>query len=298
MDVVIKILASTEVDVNKWNALVKKYQAPIYAQYNYIHTLCKKWKVLVVNDYELILPIPYKTKLAIPYAYSVPFIQQLGFIGDIRLINDFAAITKAVKKCVKLGEIYANHLNRFLLKQEINVTEKLNLILPLDKSYNALQANFSKDALRNIAKANKQNFYYSEEVDIATCLRLYQENYGSKLEDISGKDYQNFEKLCLHLSKTNHCFCRAVYIEEEIVACAIILKDENKLYNIANTTTAKGKKLSANYFLFSNLLHEFALTNLILDFEGSSIAGIRKFYESFGGIPEPYFMWQLNFLKF
>lgn len=298
MDITISVLTSKEIDVYKWNTLVKAYKAPIYAHYHYINTLCKKWKALVINDYELVLPIPYKTKLGIPYSYSVPFIQQLGFIGNIELIKDFSAITKAIKKVAKLGEIYANHNNQFLLNEQINVVEKLNLILPLQKTYQQLQENFSKDALRNIAKAEKQNFEYSLNTGISVCVQLYKTNYASKMKNIINRDYENFEKLCQDFVNDKQCISRSVLLDGVIVACTILFKDDYRLYNVANTTTTKGKTLSANYFLFRSLIQEFASSGLIVDFEGSEIPGVRKFYEGFGAIPKPYFMWKFNFLKF
>ncbi len=291
MDGSIKILKSTEINIEKWNALVNDSKAPIYAQYHYLDGVCKTWKALVWNDYELILPIPYKTKFFIPYAYSVPFIQQLGFIGNLSI--DFSTIKKAIKKIVRAGEIYANHTNSFLLQEKINIVQKLNLVLPLQQSYEQIQSNFSNDTLRNIGKANKQNFDYRDDIDIETCVNLYQENYGYKMQNIAQTDYLSFAKVCKYFAQKQQCFCRAVQYENDIVACAIILKDEHKLYNLANTTTAKGKKLSANYFLFNSLLKEFSLSNLALDFEGSEIAGVKKFYESFDAKPEPYFMWKL-----
>lgn len=293
----INILLPNEIDVAKWDALVSKVNAPIYCTYNFINSLSQNWKALVVNDYELVLPIPYKTKLTIPYAYSVPFIQQLGFIGNLELIQDIDLIKKHLKKVVKLGEIYANYKNQFLIQKEKGVIEKLNLILPLHKNYEELQNGFSKDALRNIAKAEKQRFVYSKEVPIKTAVDLYKEHYGSKMKNIAAQDYINFENLCYKLQKEGNCFTRALWLDNQLLSCTIILKDDSKLYNIANTTTIEGKKLSANYFLFQQLFKEFSNTNLVFDFEGSEIAGVKKFYQGFGALPQPYFMWKFNFLK-
>lgn len=296
MDGSIKILDASQINMDKWDALVKAFQAPIYAQYYYINSLCKNWKAIIWNDYELVLPIPFKTKLSIPYSYSVPFIQQLGFIGNLVLAKNIKTTTSIIKKIVKAGEIYANYKNDFLLQLPKDVSKKLNLILPLHMPYSTLQQKFSKDCLRNIAKANKQNFYYDDAIAIETCVQLYKENYGKKMKGLAEADYKNFENLCKALATKNQCFCRVVMLNNEIVACAILLKDDYKIYNVANTATPKGKKLSANYFLFSSLLQEFSFGNATFDFEGSEIAGVQKFYEGFGAVAEHYFMWKIPLL--
>jgi hypothetical protein len=72
------------------------------------------------------------------------------------------------------------------------------------------------------------------------------------------------------------------------------LKDEKRIYNIASSTLPKGRTLEANHYLFDRLIHEFAGQNLILDFEGSDLPGVARFYEKFGSANQPYFFWKSN----
>jgi hypothetical protein len=44
----------------------------------------------------------------------------------------------------------------------------------------------------------------------------------------------------------------------------------------------------ANHFLLDRMIKEFSGQQLVLDFEGSQIAGIAEFYRQFGSTPEPY----------
>ena len=61
-----------------------------------------------------------------------------------------------------------------------------------------------------------------------------------------------------------------------------------------NTTTLKGRKTEANYFLIAQVLREWAGNDLLFDFEGSEIPGVALFYEKFGAQLQPYFHWHHN----
>ena len=89
-----------------------------------------------------------------------------------------------------------------------------------------------------------------------------------------------------------------------LLAIILLLKDSGRLYNIMSTTFPEGRRMEANHFLFEQLIREFANNRLILDFEGSDIEGIARFYQKFGAVNEPYFYlrynnlaWPIKYLK-
>jgi hypothetical protein len=46
--------------------------------------------------------------------------------------------------------------------------------------------------------------------------------------------------------------------------------------------------------LFHQIISEFAGTPLILDFEGSDLPGVARFYQKFGAQNQPYFFFKSN----
>ena len=63
---------------------------------------------------------------------------------------------------------------------------------------------------------------------------------------------------------------------------------------MASSTADAGRKTGANHLLFDNIIREYSGKNLILDFEGSDIGGIKSFYKKFGAVNQPYFTWHFN----
>ena len=65
-----------------------------------------------------------------------------------------------------------------------------------------------------------------------------------------------------------------------------------------SVTLPKGKPVNAMHFLIDSVLQEFQLTDLIFDFEGSDITGVKSFYEKFSPVNQPYYHYHFNKLPF
>jgi hypothetical protein len=172
-----------------------------------------------------------------------------------------------------------------------------NYVLDLSQPYVAIQKKFSTDLTNNLKKAHKEELFYARG-NYDTAINLFKDLYGERIPHVSENDFKNLKKLCTHLSKTNNVIVRNVCnAKNELLATALLLKDEKRLYNIMNSTTSEGRKTEANHFLFNNTLKEFAESNLLFDFEGSDIPGVKSFYEKFGAVNQPYYKLHFNHLN-
>jgi hypothetical protein len=78
----IQHLTRNEIDSIKWNNCVERSaNGLIYAFSYYLDALCDNWDAFVIDDYNAIMPLPWRKKAGIKYIYAPPFIQQLGIIG-------------------------------------------------------------------------------------------------------------------------------------------------------------------------------------------------------------------------
>lgn len=285
-------IPSQEIDKNKWDACVRTYpNGLIYATTAYLDTMAENWTGIVFGDYEAIMPIAWKIKYGIQYCYSIPFIQQLGLIGKEGILNH-SDIKDIILSITKYGDYNFNFLNSHIIhNDELKLCN--NYILPLD-DYHIIHQNYSSDLLSNLKKRELKKFLYSDG-DINKALDIFYSLYHNRTPHVTKDDYENFRRLCHSLRSTGNAFVKQVVnTKSEILAIAIFFHDEKRIYNMANSTTDAGRKTGANHLLFDELIHEYAGKNLILDFEGSDIAGIKSFYEKFGAINQPYFRWHFN----
>jgi hypothetical protein len=290
----INILVSQAIDKDKWNRCVcENENGLIYSSTHYLDAICDNWHGLVVNDYTAVMALPWRKKFGIRYGYIPPFIQQLGLIGDISNIESIELI-KSIQQFISFADIHFNFSNSSLVKT-ISVSARTNLLIDLSQPYDNIRAGFKNDTKENIRKAEMQKFLYSSETDIDKAISLYQLHYGERMKHILQADYYNFLQLSRYFEINSQCFTRQVTDEKgALLAIALFLKDEKRIYNLMNTTLPEGRNSEANYFLLDRVIAEFSGQSLLFDMEGSDLPGVRTFYEKFGAVSQPYFYYHYN----
>ncbi len=295
----IEIISSKKINVEKWNQLVtESSNGLIYAQSNYLDFVSENWDGLIINDYETIMPIPWRTKAGLKYAFTPAFTQQLGFIGAPLHLHTESIIRRIYAK-YRYGSILLNAGNGLTAKLT-QAIPKPNLLLNLQLPFENIKLMFRKDHLQNAQKAINNGLIYTEIIPINKVISFYQLINGNKTPHIVHSNYQQLESYCNTVLKINqNYFTRAVVNEQgDLLSTALFLKDEKRIYNIMNATSEMGRAEKSNHLLFHQVIQEFSEKNLILDFEGSSIPGIKKFYEGFGCYEEIYYLWHYNKLPF
>ena len=75
-------------DIAKWDACVcNSNNGLIYATSVYLNFMSDDWNGIVVNNYDCVMPIPWRKKFGIRYCYDVPFVQQLGWFSQYERSN-------------------------------------------------------------------------------------------------------------------------------------------------------------------------------------------------------------------
>lgn len=298
----IKILSSKKIDADKWDRCVSMHpNGLIYSSTAYLNAMAQNWHGLVVGDYTAVMALPWKRKFRIRYGYTPAFVQQLGLVGEVA-DNELPRILKLMYRFYAFADLTFNFDNHGI-QRALPVIPRTNYLLDLSAGYDQLRAHFKSGLKDNIRKASDAFAYVAGDVD--TGVDLFHKHYKDRLKKIREKDFNHFKQLCRTLAKDNKCFVRTARSQHnEVLACGVFLRDDKRIYNLMNTTTAEGRNQEANHFLLNRVLQEFADETLLFDFEGSELPGVREFYEQFGPVNEPYFhyhyngyTWPLHFLK-
>lgn len=289
----LKILSSKRIDAGKWDACVARNEnGLIYSTTLYLNAMAQNWHGLVVGDYVAVMALPWKRKFRIRYGYTPAFIQQLGWVGDVP-VTDLPRILKLVYKFYAFADLTFNFGNHDI-QQALPVIPRTNFLIDLSVGYEQLKQHYKSSLINNIRKADNERFSYVAG-DVKDGIDLYHKHYKERMKKVREKDYTHFKHLCERLANSNQCFARTARSEHnEILAYAVFLRDEKRIYNIMNTTTQEGRDREANHFLLNRVLQEFAGQNLLFDFEGSELSGVREFYENFGPVNQPYFHYHYN----
>jgi hypothetical protein len=289
------ILPAADIVQRRWDNCVQgSNNGLIYAQTAYLNAMAAHWHGVVIGDYEAVMAIPWKMKFGFRYAYMPAFMQQLGLMGNYDEA-DLKAVLRTLPDLLSYGDIHFNFSNTGLKTN--GITSKTNLVIDLLQPLEQLRAGYRNDLKENIKKAVSHGLQYNQINGIDTAIDLYRTYYSSRIPQTKEKDYEHFHQLCAVFQNNGGCFTRSVMDDKgELLAIALLLKDNKRIYNLMNTTTAAGRDKEANHFLLDSIIAEFAGQSLLFDFEGSELAGVKVFYQQFGAVTQPYFHYHHNSL--
>ncbi|MGZ3950491.1 MAG: hypothetical protein ACXVBZ_03805, partial [Flavisolibacter sp.] len=71
-----------EVEIDKWDRCISgSSNGLIYAYSYYLDATADNWDALVLNDYQAVMPLPWRKKFGVFYLYQPSFAAQLGVFG-------------------------------------------------------------------------------------------------------------------------------------------------------------------------------------------------------------------------
>jgi hypothetical protein len=292
----IKYVSYQDIDKQKWDdCIAGSINSLIYAQSFFLDGMSAQWDALVLNDYEAVMPLCWKQKWGIKYLYQPAFIQQGGIYFRKPLPQDIPfQFYKELNKQFRFAEMALNFANPAVTLPGFNFSKRNNYILDLKPSYDIISLAYSKNAGKELRRLKKFNLKYVSSGDTSEAIEMYGQLYAHGMS-YSKTDYDHFKKLCTSLVIEKNVFVRQVRDEANVLlALVLLLKDESRLYNIISCILPEGKKYSANYFLYDELVKEFSGQALLLDFEGSDVEGIKYFYEKFTQQNQSYLFMKYN----
>ncbi len=287
----IQYLPSHEINKDKWDECVRRSSnGLLYADRIYLDMMTDHWNAAVIGDYEAVMPLPWRKKWMFKYYYHAAFVPQTGIYGPLDA-SLYKPLTKLIFKKIKYGDILLNYGNADYA-EHLSARPLVNMTLDLSPDYETLRGKFHRDIEKNLKKSARHNLNYLPGNNVKKCVQLFRKQYGSRIISLKRSDYERFTSLCLHLLHINQAIIRKVTDKNgRLLALALMLKDDRRIYNMMNTVLPDGKSKSANHFLFDQMIREFAGSGLVFDFEGSDVSGIKKFYKNFGAVNEPYFLY-------
>jgi hypothetical protein len=289
----IRYLRRTEIDIRRWDDCILNAASPlIYGRSFYLDEMAAgQWDALVLDDYQAVMPLTWRSKAGIRYLYQPAFTQQTGiFSAQLTPPSIVETFLRQLDRHFRFAEIFLNYTNA-----HSSLTPRTNFILPLDAPYERLSGKYKKDLTRNLNLARRTSLTYTKDFDLHTALRDFRREYASRLPAIKQDDFRRFETLCVFLKDQGQLLTRAVLDEGQQPLCsAVFLRDTHRFYLLHSTTLPAGRSTEANHFLLDRFIREWAGSSMILDFEGSDHPGIAHFYANFGGIDQPYFFYRRN----
>ncbi len=283
----IRLLKNKEIDYKKWDSCIKDAgNGTLYAKSWYLDVVSPEWSALVYDDYKFVMPLPIIKKVGFRMVIQPLHCQQLGIFPApvAKIQQEFA------EKFRESFRVIRYQLNAGMLVKSFahfGNLKKINLLLPLYESYPIIVEGFSKHTVRNL-KAS-----INEGVSVVKGLLpedFFKMKKVSERWKVSEKSYRILNHLMsLTISKGNGTIYAAYSKQNNLCAAAFVIFDQNKIYYLNAFSNDEGRENRAMYSIVNEIIREFCERSWLIDFEGSVIDGVARFYRGFGAVKEDYY---------
>jgi hypothetical protein len=290
----IRFLKNSEIDRNKWDTCIKdSQQGFIYGMSWYLDLVSPGWCGLEEDDYSKVMPLPVKRKYGVNYIIHPYYAQQLGLYSKSKIstdkTNEFLLAIPSSYKYISLNLNYGNDYNSGFGFQKLNN----NYELRLSREYAEIASEFSANTRRNIQKTSGIKVLFDGNID--ELIRLKDENTGANRRRISPEFLKQY--LTAVYGKGAGFICRAVS-DNKTCASVFFLQDQKRIYYLIPVSDPVGKDKKAMFAIIDAVIKKFTGSPLVLDFEGSNIPGLARFFEGFAAVNNPYPSIKINRLPF
>ncbi len=289
----LKYIKSGEIDDKKWDRCINEASnSRVYAAIWHLDRTAVVWDALIWGDYEYVMPLPVRKKIGIHYLYQPLFTQQLGiFPPPPESIQ--TRFYQAVTKKFLYANILMNARNQGTPPLSNSVfLPRPNYLLPLNNRHSEISGVYSQNTRRNLKQAQNNELTFVWGISLEDYLRFKSQNMQVRL---GKKDINKLKSIIAYSQYKGFGTIAGVYnADNKLCAGAFFCRWKDRIIHMNAATSPPGKTLRSMFFLIDKVIEAHAGNPVILDFEGSIIPGVARFYSGFGAIPETYFQFIHN----
>ncbi|MBW7674442.1 hypothetical protein [Chryseobacterium chendengshani] len=278
----IRRLKYNEIDFEKYTRCLENSEQRKYsATKDFLDiTSSKQWDLLIFNDYEAVMPVPFITKFGVKLVVNPRLCQQLGIFSerdDIEINNMFLDF---FEKKYLVWHYAFNDINHFTrsLKQRKNF-----LIYP--ENYELIRQRYSPKRKRKLrldseVAANSEikfiSFKEAKEFIVKHSIGARDTN-----------DMTKFLKIFNALDEAALLQIVAFIYNKEIINVLALYTDHHTIALLGTFNDKKYIKFSGSSVLIDHVISE-NIDSKIFDFEGSEVPSIEEFFSGFRPILKKY----------
>ncbi len=295
----IRLIERKDIEDKKWNGCVHFAENDFPYGYTWaLDNVTEQWHGLVWDNYEMVFPIVHRKKFGFEYLYQPLFTQQLGVFASRKVETSvLQSFLEAIPRQYQFIEINLNYLNDAESLKYYEVSERTNLILPLNKIYEEITAGYSDNLKRNLKKASQAKLSIRTDFKIETLVDFYFEHAGKKIKGLQAQHRHVLHRLIYNAVHYGMGRTFGVFdAQEQLLAVNFFLSSKTRMVNLLPASNESGRQQHAMPFLLDYMIQSFAGTEKKLDFEGSQIDGVARFYKSFGATEQNYWHVKRNTL--
>lgn len=275
------------VEEERWNRTIAASRAETVYPYTwYLDRAAVQWSALITEDYRYLMPLVWKRKWGIPFIYQPFYTQQLGIFSeevvDPLIVSHFL---DRIPSRFRYAQFNFNAQNLVGEGSGRTVTDRMNYVLPMKDGYERLRAGYSTNAQRNLKKVEEVQTSLTTDI---SCDELVAFKRKHDVMNRSDRQYVWLTGLLEGLMKREAGKIYAVGRGDELNAGAFFAFSERRAIYLLSVSSEEGKEQRSMFRIVDRFIRDHAESELILDFEGSNIPSVARFFSGFGARTETY----------
>ncbi len=283
----IRFLRRRQINDERWNGVIASSRfETIYPYTWYLDACADNWAGYVMNDYECVMPVVFRRKIGLKYTYQPVYCQQLGVYSEHRVDTEVTRMfLHELRKHFRMGDYALNEGNILGDEKGFEVSDNTNYVLSLIAPYGEIHSNYTENCRRNVKRAHRTDIEYTDQVSIDEVIAL------KKMSDQvrRGEEHYAYVKsLFSRLDTREKIRVFGVRCGDHLVAAAIFAFSNDRAIFLLSASSERGKEWRAMFLVVDRFIELYAGKLAKLDFEGSNIVSIARFFRGFGAKPEIY----------
>jgi len=308
-----KLILAKDINEAKWDELVEESkQGHIYHLYQYIDRLCSgNWQAIILenqDNYIAAFPFFVKKKMGIAYFIHPPFCQYWGVMirldkaGNQKYYDESKKLIKSVLEAIPQNIRYM--LAYFspsldyplpLVWADWSLSPHYTYQVKLDRSQDEILASFASHTRREIKKADKNGIKIIKEKGADTAMTIFRSEKPHLVNRKNDQYLLNLNKV-VHTLGEDRAFSLNAVQGEETVATIVYFKYKKMLIYFFGTVKATHKNSGAMSAIIWESIKMHHEECSILDFDGSMIEDIERYFRGFDTEPVMYLKAERSFL--
>lgn len=285
----IRFVNAKDIDKQRWDAVIEN--APngnIFSYSWYLDSLCDTWHGLVRGDYEQVMAMPVQKKMGYEFMFQPFFSREVGVFGkESPTDKEVTEFLQAIPKEYRFIQVGFEHRPTELF-EDFEVEEVVFQKLEMNRDYDEIYSTFSTNTKRNIKKAIKAELAIKPVEDLNDIIDLFKSNKGGEL-GFSDSDFAHLSKLMHACVDQGRGWAIGAYDKDNALrATAFFMLGQKTLVYLNGASDAFAKKNGASHFLMNHMIEKWCHKAKALDFGGSKVPSVAKFYHTFGSADQTY----------
>ena len=308
-----KLILAKDINIAKWDELVEESkQGQIYHLFHYIDTLCSgSWQAVVLENQDKYLgafPFFLKKKMGLRYFIHPPFCQYWGVmlrnekVGHQKYYDESKKLLKLILEAIPVNIKYMLAYFSPYLDYPLplewagwSLSPNYTYQVKLDRNLDTILASFASHTRREIKKADKNEIKVVKEKGADTAMTIFRNEKPHLVNSKNDQYLVNLNKV-VHTLGVDSAFSLNAMYGKEAVASIVYFKYKKMLIYFFGTVKATHKNSGAmSAIIWESIKMHHEVCN-ILDFDGSMIEDIERYFRGFDAEPVMYLQAEKSFL--